>query len=75
MYSLQRETIARKTSWMIWVHRRSQGGAVGAPAPPGRKKRHNLQDTFVCAPPDRATVNFGDIFAGWKRCAGSEWFI
>ena len=61
--------------------RRSRGDAVGAPAPPGwRKKfRRNLQGKLVSAPPahqvhlpGRVRVNFLDIF--WSFGGGSGWF-
>jgi len=45
------------------------GGAVGAPAHPGRRKkiRLNLQGKFVSAPPGGARVNFRTFFAGRGR--------
>jgi len=56
-------------------------GAVGARAPPRRRKifRRNLQGKFLTAPqhtkwtlPGRARVNFGDIFAGRGRFEGGS---
>jgi len=60
------------------------GGAVGAPVPPGRRKkfRRNLQEKFVSAPPAHQVHLFPILgqsksqFLGhfWRFGGGSGWF-